>query len=386
MTQAATGRKYTDAARLTTTPAYLRARDIARAAYEANLTSAPANITQISEQSFMFTVAGTVWVFAEGVDPQGSVMLEPLNDDDDFRPFPGALFTPDDPRPELPRAWDIIRNAMDRRHSERAAADHRCPGCGDLYRPKNLLPIQEAGPAVCPSCWLSGTGERPGRDVANVAVELDRRMRADLSIDGTWAGLIAFLNVAAASTGTTMNKLFPELLDDASAEFWRTPGDLWIWLPPVANRPDVLPDLDTGACLGALLGNVDERGITLQGVAERAGVSGVDERLWPAVVAYATSFATWTRTASWQPRPPAHERTFGRLRVDANAVSEVLAAFPGTTLRPISTAATLNLAERVAREMFDWDALVHWDHRRSLATDEVERPSPDAPRERTEQP
>lgn len=363
-TQVATGRRYADAARLTTTPAYQRALDLARAAYEADLTSTPAKITQISEQSFMFTVAGTVWVFAEGIAPRGSVMLEPLNDDDDFRPFPGALFTPDDPRPELPRAWDVIRTAMNRRHSsDGPAPDRRCPGCGDLYRPKNLLPIQETGPAVCPSCWLSGTGEHPGRDVAHVAVELDRRMRADLSIDGTWAGLITFLNVAAASIGTTMNKLIPELLEEESAEFWRTPNDLFLWLPPAVNRPDVLPDRDTGACLGALLRNLDERGITLRGVAERAGVTAVDERLWPAVVAFATSFATWTRTASWQPRPPAHERTFGRLRVDANAVNEALAAFPGTTLHPYATVATLDLAERVAREMFDWDALVHWDHR-----------------------
>ena len=314
-TQATTGRRYADAARLNTNPAYRRACDIARAAYEADLTSAPAPITAISDGTFMLSLAGTVLVFTEGDDGRETVLLERLNDEDDFMTFPDLLLTrADKANPTLPAVMDALRTRMDWRHWERVAADTRCARCRDLSRPKHLLPTrnESAGPKVCPACWLTDS-DAYRRDVTAVAVELDRRMQGDLAISGGWAGLITLLNVAAASVGTTMNKLVPELLEDESAEFWRHPDDLWVWLPPVASRPGVLPDRDVGVCLGAMLRHLDERGITLQGVAADAGVTDVEERVWPAVVAYATSFATLTYREMHQLLAPPVDLEFTRL-------------------------------------------------------------------------
>lgn len=362
-TQATTGRRYADAARLNANPAYRRACDIARAAYEADLTSAPACITAISDGTFMLTLAGTVLVFTEGDDGRETVLLERLNDEDDLMTFPALLLTrADKVNPTLPAVMDALRTRMDWRHWERVAADTRCARCRDLSRPKDLLPTrnENAGPKVCPACWLTDS-DAHRRDVTAVAVELDRRMQGDLAISGGWAGLITLLNVAAASVGTTMNKLVPELLEDESAEFWRHPDDLWLWLPPVASRPGVLPDREVGVCLGPMLRHLDERGITLQGVAADAGVTDVDERVWPAVVAYATSFATLTYREMRQLLPPPVDRVFTRLTFDPDSMSTVLAAFPGTTLNPQTVTATLALSVWVAHETFDWRALIASD-------------------------
>ena len=362
-TQAATGRRYTDAARLNANPAYARASDIARAAHDADLTSAPARITAISDTTFMLTLAGTVLVFTEGDDGRETVLLERLNDEDDLMTFPDLLVTrADKANLTLPGVMDALRARMGWGHWERVAPDTRCARCLDLSRPKHLLPTRDrdAGPKVCPACWLTDS-DAYRRDVAAVAVELDRRMQADLAISGGWAGLITLLNIAAASVGTTMNKLIPELLEDESAEFWRRPEDLWLWLPPVASRPGVLPDREVGVCLGAMLRHLDERGITLQGVAAEAGITDVDERVWPAVVSYATAFATLTYREMHQLLSPPVDQTFTRLTFDPDTISTVLAAFPGTTLNAQTVADSLTLSVWVAHKAFDWRALVAGD-------------------------
>jgi hypothetical protein len=192
---------------------------------------------------------------------------------------------------------EVIRAASD---------DAACVICGDHYPQEHLLtPTEAERLAVCPACVFDGDLVYSGF-TALLTGQLDRLLATDLAAPAGWSAIAALLASAAR----------PGLGERLQAEWrrygvvtlpswwWTTPGDIWIWLPPVCSRPRPLERFGPGARLEAVVEAIDIAHPDLrQHVHDRlhevhaeAGVEngsdGFVEAIWPAVLAYVVAFTT----------------------------------------------------------------------------------------------
>ena len=102
-------------------------------------------------------------------------------------------------------------------------------------------------------------------------------------------------------------------------EHWADPDQLWLWLPPTTSRPAALRGLGAGASLAAITAAVSHAHPDLPAqVSEELDASWREScdddgdaperfiaRIWPAVIAYAVTFAAQA-TDRPSHRPPWH--------------------------------------------------------------------------------
>jgi hypothetical protein len=195
------------------------------------------------------------------------------------------------------------------RAARRAVDDASCAICGDAYPAGQLVQLGFHDPVVvCPACPFDGDLIRDLYP-EQTAWALQELLYHDPAAPARWAGVIALL--ACGGPSHAVPARWAETLDTPSEPepYWSDPARIWVWLPPRPARPDWLRDAGAGLDLGALVTRAAEffphatASLAAELDAELAMDDGDDlERdraaevlqpgLWPALVAYAVSFAT----------------------------------------------------------------------------------------------
>jgi hypothetical protein len=196
------------------------------------------------------------------------------------------------------------------RASRQVVDDAHCAICGDAYPAGHLVRLGFNDPAaLCPACPFDGDLLR------NVYPEqtawiLQELLYRDPAAPAGWAGVIALLVCAGAADAVP--RRWAENLDTRSEPepYWSDPARICVWLPARRSRPDWLKDAGAGLDLGALVARAEkflpDATARLAAELDAEWADGDDDdlveqehaadvlqpRLWPAVVAYAVSFAT----------------------------------------------------------------------------------------------
>jgi hypothetical protein len=143
-----------------------------------------------------------------------------------------------------------------RAEAVRTAADDRaCLICGDRYPSQHLLaPTKGERLVVCPACVFDGDLV-PAGFTAALTGQLDRLLATDLAAPAGWSAVAALLASAASpGLGGWLQERWRRYgVATLPSWWWSTPGDIWIWLPPVSARPGPLQRFGPGARLEAVV-------------------------------------------------------------------------------------------------------------------------------------
>ncbi|MDT7787225.1 MAG: hypothetical protein QOF58_5644 [Pseudonocardiales bacterium] len=211
---------------------------------------------------------------------------------------------------EIVAELDRVVAQARRRDLAEATVDIACGVCGDRYAAGGLARPVGSPVAVCPCCAFDGDllGAEPGQ----LAFDLDMAAARNLAAPAGWAGAQALL--CCVGGGELHGWLHQDWRSAGTlyepGECWVNAGQIWVWLPPIDQRPAALSGLGCGACLDQVLTAVDRahpdaRDRFRAYLAEELD-DGFDEdeddvdrvpdevveRLWPAVVAYAVALLT----------------------------------------------------------------------------------------------